>query len=103
MWGAPDLESIELRSKTPVSLFDSLSDTRDRFWVITSRRRYGIIGDADGRKQQWLVRHCDRVLTTGAPRFDLEQYIAMLWECRAGGPAPIHQSSGGGRPVPDRD
>ena len=48
MWGAPDLESIELRSTTPLSLFDSLSDTRDRFWVITSRRRYGIIGDAEG-------------------------------------------------------
>ncbi len=103
MWSAPDLESIELRSTTPLSLFDSLSNTRDRFWVITSRRRYGIIGDADGRKQQWLVRHCDRVLTTGAPRFDSEQYIAMLWECRAGGPAPIHQSSGGRRALPDRD
>ena len=64
-WAAPDLKSIELRSSTTVSLFDSLLAARDRYWVITSQRRYGLIGDADGRKQQWLSRHCDRVLTTG--------------------------------------
>lgn len=102
-WGTPEVESIELRSTTPVSLFDSLMIARDRFWVITSQRRYGIIGDADGRKQQWLGRHCDRVVTTGAPRYDFEQYVAMLWECRAGGPDPIEPRSDGARPHPDRD
>ena len=42
----------------------------------------GVIADADGGKQHWLARHCDRVLTTGKPRFDFEQYVTMLWECR---------------------
>ena len=82
MWGAPELESIELRSTTPLSMFDSLATTRDRFWVIASQRRLGIIADADGTKQHWLSRHCDRILTTGRPRFDYEQYVTMLWECR---------------------
>ena len=82
MWGAPDLESVELRHSTPVSIFDSLATVRDRFWVIASQRRMGIIGDADGTKQHWLSRHCDRILTTGRPRFDYEQYVTMLWECR---------------------
>ncbi len=103
MWDTPDLESIELRSDTPLALFDSLLVARDRFWVITSQRRYGYIGDSDGRKQQWLGRHCDRVLTTGAPRYDFEQYVARLWECRAGGPAPITPSTGTTRALPDRD
>ena len=96
-WATPDLESIELRNRTPISLFDSLTIARDRFWVITSQRRYGVIGDSDGRKQLWLGRHCDRVLTTGAPRYDFEQYGTTLWECRTGGPAPVGQPSGGAR------
>jgi len=81
-WAAPDLESIELRTTTPVSVFDSLSTARDRFWVIASQRRMGIIGDSGGAKQHWLARHCDGVLTTRAPRFDYEQYVTMLWDCR---------------------
>ena len=82
MWGAPDLGSIELRNTTPVAVFDSLATARDRFWVIASQRRMGIIGDSDGAKQHWLARHCDQVLVTGEPRFDYEQYVTMLWECR---------------------
>lgn len=82
MWSAPDLQSIELRSDTPVAMFDSLDAARDRFWVVASQRRQGFIGDTDGGKQQWLARHCNRVLTTGKPRFDFEQYITILWECR---------------------
>ena len=82
MWSAPDLESIELRNTTPLSMFDSLATARDRFWVIASQRRLGIIGDAGGEKHHWLSRHCDRVLTTGEPRFDYEEYVTMLWECR---------------------
>jgi hypothetical protein len=82
MWAAPDLESIELRSTMPVSVFDSLFAARDRFWVIASQRRLGIIGDNGGAKQHWLAKHCDRVLTTRAPRFDYEQYVTMLWDCR---------------------
>lgn len=82
MWATPALESIELRGTTPISMFDSLDATKDRFWVIASQRRQGFIGDADGQKQQWLARHCARVLTTGQPRYDFEQYVAILWECR---------------------
>jgi hypothetical protein len=63
-------------------MFDSLDTSKDRFWVIASQRRQGFIGDADGRKQQWLARHCAQVLTTGQPRYDFEQYITILWECR---------------------
>jgi uncharacterized membrane protein len=81
MWGAPELESIELRNTTPLSVFDSLAAARDRFWVIASQRRMGIVGDPDGAKLHWLSRHCDRVLTTGEPRFDYEEYVTMLWEC----------------------
>jgi hypothetical protein len=82
MWAAPELDSIELRGTTPVSVFDSLSTARDRFWVIASQRRMGMVGDNGGAKQQWLARHCDRVLTTRKPRFDYEQYVTMLWDCR---------------------
>jgi hypothetical protein len=82
MWGTPALESIELRGTTPISMFDSLNTARERFWVIASQRRQGFIGDADGQKQQWLTRHCERVLTTGVPRYDFEQYVTILWECR---------------------
>jgi hypothetical protein len=82
MWSAPDLQSIELRGNTPIAMFDSLDTARDRFWVIASQRRQGFIGDADGSKQQWLARHCNRVLTTGKPRYDFEQYVTILWECR---------------------
>ncbi|MBP2647190.1 MAG: hypothetical protein H6Q77_814 [Gemmatimonadetes bacterium] len=104
-WAAPGLKGVELRSSTTVSLFDSLLAARDRYWVITSRRRYGLIGDADGRKQQWLSRHCDRILTTARPRYDFEEYVAMLWECRAGGPSSIKAAQPGqdARPLPDRD
>jgi len=103
MWASPDLESIELRNTMPLSTFDSLLAVRDRFWVVTSQRRYGVVADPDGRKQQWLGRYCDRVLTTGKPRYDFEQYVTYLWECRAGGPAPIRQSSDTPRALPDRD
>lgn len=103
MWGTPDLESIELRSDTPIATFDSLSHARTRFWVITSERRYGFIGDVDGRKQKWLHRNCDLVLTTGRPRYDFEQYIAMLWECHERGPQPIGESAPGAASPSDRD
>ena len=103
MWATPALESIELRGSTPVSMFDSLDTSRDRFWVITSERRYGFVGDAGGRKQRWLARHCDKVLTTGKARYDFEQYVAMLWECRATGPAPMTEPDHIARPLPDRD
>lgn len=103
MWTTPELESIELRSNTPLSLFDSLLIARDRFWVITSERRYGVVADADGTKLEWLGRHCDRVLATGRTRFDFEEYNALLWECRAGGPAPIDVPTGPARPSHDRD
>lgn len=82
MWSAPGLQSVELRSDTPLAMFDSLHAARDRFWVVASQRRQGLVGDADGAKQQWLMRHCDRELTTGKPRYDFEQYVTILWECR---------------------
>ena len=82
-WAAPDLHGIELRSTTPVALFDSLAVVRDRFWVITSQRGYGLIADAGRQKQRWLARHCAEVLTTGGPRFDFELFVNTLWECGA--------------------
>ena len=45
MWASPDLESIELRNTMPPSTFDSLLVVRDRFWVVTSQRRYGVVAD----------------------------------------------------------
>jgi len=80
-WSAPELHAIELRQTTDVALFDSLAASRDRFWVITSQRRKGFITDTDGRKHQWLARHCTDVLTTSKPRLDFEQYTTLLWEC----------------------
>lgn len=104
-WAAPDLESIELRNSTTVALFDSLLAVRDRYWVITSERRYGVIGDADGRKQRWLSRHCDSVLKTARSRYDFEQYDAILWECHATGPSSSEAAKPGTppRPLPDGD
>lgn len=104
-WAAPGLKGVELRSSTTVARFDSLLATRDRYWVITSQRRYGLIGDTDGRKQQWLSRHCDRILTTVKSRYDFEQYVAALWECRAAGPSSIEPAKPVQRvrPLPDRD
>lgn len=80
-WAAPDLHAIELRPTTDVALFDSLAASKDRFWVITSQRRKGFITDTDGRKHQWLARHCGDVLTTSKPRLDFEQYTTVLWAC----------------------
>jgi hypothetical protein len=80
-WSAPQLHSIELRTSTKTTLFDSLATVRDRFWVITSQRRMGFVGDADGRKQQWLARRCSEVLRSGAARLDFEQYVTLLWAC----------------------
>ncbi len=35
-----------------------------------------------GASSSGSARHCDRVLTTGRPRYDFEQYVTDLWECR---------------------
>jgi hypothetical protein len=80
-WAAPELHAIELRSTTNTALFDSLSVSPGRFWVVASERRKGFIGDADGRKQQWLARHCTEALATRKLRLDFEQYVTLLWEC----------------------
>jgi hypothetical protein len=80
-WSAPELHAIELRSTTSTALFDSLSVSPGRFWVVASQRRKGFIGDTDGRKQQWLARHCKEALASRKPRLDFEQYVTLLWEC----------------------
>jgi hypothetical protein len=80
-WSAPELHAIELRNSTKIALFDSLAASQHRFWVITSQRRKGFVGDPDGRKQQWVARHCSEVLRSGARRLDFEQYVTLLWAC----------------------
>jgi uncharacterized membrane protein len=87
-WAAPELHGIELRSSSTTALFDSLSKTHDRFWVILSERRYGSVADEDGSKQHWLARHCSRALASGKARFDFEHYSTVLWDCAAAAAPP---------------
>jgi hypothetical protein len=82
-WIAPQLKGLEFLSSTPVAMLDSLQAARPLFWVITSERRSGIVGDEDGTKTQWLARHCGRVVTTGGHRLDFEEYRSILWKCPA--------------------
>jgi hypothetical protein len=80
-WHAPELEGIELRPGTTAATFDSLAAARDRFWVVLSRRRYGVITDPDLAKSRWVERHCDRVHTQEALRLDWEVYSVSLFRC----------------------
>ncbi len=88
-WMAPQLKGLEFLSTTPVAMLDSLQAARPRFWVITSERRSGIVGDEDGTKTQWLARHCQRVVTTGGHRLDFEEYRSRPVE------VPVRESGRG--------
>lgn len=85
-WHAPELEGIELHAGMSTATFDSLAAARDRFWVVLSRRRYGVIADADEAKSRWVERHCDRVHTQEALRLDWELYSVATFRC--GGRTP---------------
>jgi hypothetical protein len=84
-WHAPDLTAVELRSSTSVRSLDSLASATRQFWVVSSRRRYGIIHDGDESKARWLERRCDRIHTQEKMRFDWEVYGVTLFKCGGSG------------------
>jgi hypothetical protein len=84
-WYAPGLKAVELRSTTSVAKIDSLARANPGLWVVTSRRRYGTVTDADGSKTRWLQHACREVETTETLRFDWDVYAVTVYRCEGVG------------------
>lgn len=76
---APALSARELPTDS-TSLERALESTRD-VWIVTSVKRYGIVGDDTGAMQAWLSNHCRSVDTYQRPRLDYRLYRVDLWRC----------------------
>jgi hypothetical protein len=80
-WEAPDLDAVEFRPALGTPFLDSVQAAHERFWVIAPMRRLGMLGDRDGAKYRWLVRHCTLQSAWRRPRFDYERYDTELHRC----------------------
>lgn len=76
---APALAARELPTDS-VHLDSTLVARRD-LWVVTSVKRYGIVGDDTGGMARWLSDHCRQVDTYQRPRLDYRIYRVDLWRC----------------------
>lgn len=79
---APSLESVEFQAD--LEQLQQMSDRDQQFWVIASRRRYGIVGDDTGEVVSWLFRRCEFIRAYQRPRFDYRQYSVQLFQCPRG-------------------
>lgn len=79
---APHLRSYEL--PTTAARLDTLLQREHDAWVVTSVKRYGIVGDDRGEIAAWLSDHCRQVTTYQRPRLDYRMYRVDLWRCTAG-------------------
>ncbi|HEX8694382.1 MAG TPA: glycosyltransferase family 39 protein [Longimicrobium sp.] len=77
---APSLRGLWLLTD-PRRLDGYLAAERD-LWVVTSVRRYGIVGDGGGRAAAWLDGHCRREMAYERPRWDYRVYRVEVWRCR---------------------
>lgn len=81
---APDLTAYEL-APDPRRV-DALLGRLGDLWVVTSEKRYGIVGDDDGRLGGWLRSRCALRFTSQRPRFDDRVYRIDVYRCAAGAP-----------------
>jgi hypothetical protein len=57
---------------------------RGDLWVVTSVKRYGIVGDDTGGMAKWLSGHCRQFDQYQRPRLDYRIYRVDLWRCTIG-------------------
>lgn len=76
---APALSARELPTDS-VALERYLTSDHD-VWVVTSVKRYGIVGDDTGAMAAWLSGHCRAVDSYQRPRLDYRIYRVDLWRC----------------------
>lgn len=76
---APTLSARELPTDS-VALTTALASRRD-LWVVTSVKRYGIVGDDGGEMARWLPNHCRQIDQYQRPRLDYRIYRVDLWRC----------------------
>lgn len=76
---APLLSAQELPVDS-AGLATALKAHRD-LWVVTSVKRYGIVGDDTGEMERWLTGNCRQADQFQRPRFDYRMYRVDLWRC----------------------
>jgi len=81
-WYAPELHGIELPSRQP--RLDSLLTQNRDLWVVTSVKRYGIVGDDTGEMAAWLDTRCRHLGDYQRPRLDYRMYRVDVWRCTLG-------------------
>lgn len=85
---APALAARELPADSTV--LSRTLDARRDLWIVTSVKRYGIVGDDTGALARWLSDHCRQRDEYQRPRLDYRIYRVDLWRCTldsAGGSA----------------
>ena len=81
-WYAPTLHGIELPFRR--SRLDSLLTRTGGLWAVTSVKRYGVVGDADGELTAWLNERCRPIDQYQRPRVDYRMYRVDVWHCTIG-------------------
>lgn len=76
---APTLSAREL--PTDSAALEKQLDARHDLWIVTSVKRYGIVGDDTGGMARWLSDHCRQVDQYQRPRLDYRIYRVDLWRC----------------------
>jgi hypothetical protein len=76
---APELRAYEI----PVSVagYEALLARERDAWVVTSVKRYGIVGDDSSEISRWLSENCRMVDQYERARFDYRLYRVDLWRC----------------------
>lgn len=77
-WYAPHLQGRPL-SYEPREMEERLPDSSA--WVVVGVRRYGIVGDQDGRLRRWLSEACVLHSQYERQRFDYRMYRVELHRC----------------------